>query len=419
MENNKNGFPPEKIKIYGDIDSSGIYLIRDFLRRSVIDFELIDHQPDNLMVSGEIKAHAVSVELPDGRLLFDPSILEIADSLGLINQPKYSEYDLSIYGAGPAGLSAAVYAASEGLKTILIEKEAIGGQAGTSSLIENYMGFPLGISGAKLAERAREQALKFGAEIILLSEGIKGMFGNGRICVTLANGQKIVAKTNICATGVEYAKLGLRNEERFLNKGLYYGAGASEAFFCNDKDIFIVGGGNSAGQAAVYFSGFAKTVYMVIRKGALSDTLSYYLITRINSISNIKILYHSELTAVEGRDQLEKVRITNRKDNLDIWYETAKIFICIGGEPNTDWAVDTPIIRSPAGYLITGSDLLGTEDFKNCWNIDRLPFHLETSVPGCFAAGDVRLNSVKRVASAVGEGAMAVTFVHQYLTAPR
>jgi thioredoxin reductase (NADPH) len=418
MLTSENGSKSKKIKIYGDVDSPGVYLIRDFLRRSVIEFELVDVESRKFSKArGKIKGHAVAVEFPDGTLLLDPAIPEIAKLLGWITQPKYPEYDLSIYGAGPAGLSAAVYAASEGLKTILIEKEAIGGQAGTSSLIENYMGFPTGISGAELAERGREQAVKFGVEILLLREGVKGKFDNNRIYVNLTNGQQIIAKTNICATGVEYTKLGLNDEAKFLNKGIYYGAGASEACFCGGKDIFIIGGGNSAGQAVVYFSGFASKVYMVIRKGNLSDTLSHYLINRISKIANVVILYHSELTAIEGDGQLRRVKITNTQTNTGTWYESSKVFICIGGEPNTDWAADTSIIRSPPGYLITGADLLGMQGFKDSWEPDRLPFHLETSVPGCFAAGDVRFNSVKRVASAVGEGAMAVTFVHQYLTA--
>ena len=336
--------------------------------------------------------------------------------MGWITQPKYAEYDLSIYGAGPAGLSAAVYAASEGLKTILIEREAVGGQAGTSSLIENYLGFPEGISGANLAERARQQALKFGVEILLLKEGIKGTFYDNKIHVDFASGEKLVAKANVCATGVEYARLNLADEDRFFHKGVYYGAGASEAFFCQDKNLYIVGGGNSAGQAAAYFSGFAKQVFMVIRKGSLADTLSEYLIQRIASIPNIQVLYHSEVTALDGEDYLQRIKIVNTQDQTAEWHETSKLFICIGGKPNTEWAADTAICRDRNGYLYTGNDLLTLDQYKNCWEADRPPYHLETSVPGSFAAGDVMFNSVKRVASAVGEGAMAVTQVHQYLS---
>ncbi|MCY0979301.1 FAD-dependent oxidoreductase [Chryseobacterium wangxinyae] len=408
-----------KLKLYGRPDSSEIYPIRDFLNRSVVDFEWVDLKTDE-SEQGDLytlnpEAHPM-IEFPDGKLIVNPSLEEIASILGWITKPKYKEYDLSIYGAGPAGLSAAVYAASEGLKTILIEREAVGGQAGTSSMIENYLGFPNGISGANLAERARQQALKFGVEILLLKEGVKGTFYDKKIHVDFATGEKLVAKTNICATGVEYARLNLPDENRFFHKGVYYGAGASEAYFCQDKDLYIVGGGNSAGQAAVYFSGFAKRVFMVIRKGNLSDTLSDYLIRRISSIGNIEVLYHSQVIELDGDDHLQQIKIANSKEETEQWHETSKLFICIGGKPNTQWASETAICRDINGYLYTGSDLIGQDQFTSCWSEDRQPYHLETSVPGSFAAGDVRFNSVKRVASAVGEGAMAVTQVHQYLS---
>lgn len=409
-----------KLKLFGKTDSPEMYPIRDFLSRSVIGYELFDvednasYTPDNeeaIQKAGGLPA----IQFPDGYFLVNPTLEQVANCLGWIKKPTQVMYDVSIYGAGPAGLSAAVYAASEGLKTILVEREAIGGQAGTSSLIENYMGFPDGISGAELAERARQQALKFGVEILLLRGGLRTESTGKEMTVVLTDGEKITAKANICATGIEYARLNLPNEERFFHKGVYYGAGASEACFCNGKDIFIVGGGNSAGQAASYFSGFARRVYMVIRKGNLSDTLSDYLVKRIKRIENISILYNSEVVELEGDEILNRIKIRNNLDGTHKWYDTNKLFICIGGDPNTDWAIPTGIIRCPVGYLITGSDLLNHNSFKDKWKLDRLPYHLETSKPGSFAAGDVRYNSVKRVASAVGEGAMAVTQVHQYL----
>lgn len=410
-----------RLKLYGKPNSAQVYHIMDFLKRSVVAFDWIDITDDNLEWGHGITAfnnvgkHPM-IEYPDGEIIINPSIEQIAVKLGWITKPRYTEYDVSIYGAGPAGLSAAVYAASEGLKTVLIEREAVGGQAGTSSLIENYLGFPAGISGAELAERARQQALKFGVEILLLKEGIKGTFYKDHIRVEFATGEALIARTNICATGVEYAKLNLPDEGRFLYNGVYYGAGASEALFCRDKDLYIVGGGNSAGQAASYFSGFAKRVFMVIRKGSLSDTLSDYLVQRIAGIKNITVLYHSEVTALDGDFILKKIKITNKQDGSETWYDTSKLFICIGGKPNTDWARETMICRNESGYIYTGNDLVGLDQYKACWNLDRFPYSLETSVPGSFAAGDVRVGSVKRVASAVGEGAMSVTQVHQYLS---
>ena len=409
-----------KLKLYGKPDSSEMYPIRDFLSRSVVDYEVFDTNDEAALPPNRPEAvnsigNCPAIEFPDGQFVVNPTLEEVAAHLGWINKPRYDEYDLAIYGAGPAGLSAAVYAASEGLKTILVEREAIGGQAGTSSLIENYMGFPDGISGAELAERARQQALKFGVEILLLKEGISGSFHDNRMYVELRNGGTLISKTNICATGVEYARLNLPGEERFFHKGVYYGAGASEACFCEGKDIFIVGGGNMAGQAVAYFSGFARKVYMVIRKDSLSYTLSDYLVKRIKGIKNAEVLYNANVTELEGDNELSRIKITNSRDNTVTWHDTNKLFICIGGNPNTDWAIESQIIRCPRGYLVTGSDLLNHDRFKERWKLERLPYYLETSVPGSFAAGDVRFNSVKRVAAAVGEGAMAVTQVHQYL----
>jgi len=410
-----------KLTLFGSPDAPELYPLRDFLQRSVVQYDWVDATVDSAALPTSLRQayaagqRAPAIAFPNGQLLLNPTVQEVAQHLGWISKPRCQEYDLSIYGAGPAGLSAAVYAASEGLRTVLIEREAIGGQAGTSSLIENYMGFPEGIAGAELAERARQQALRFGVDILLLREGVKGTFYNHRIHVDLANGDQLVARANICATGVEYAKLGLPDEAQFFNKGLYYGAGASEAMFCQDKDVFVVGGGNSAGQAASYFAGFARKVYMVIRKGSLAATLSDYLVKRVTTTPNIEILYHATVRELAGHQMLEGIKLVNSQDGTATWHEAGKLFICIGGQPNTDWARETAIVRDPKGYLITGPDLVGRPGFPACWPLARPPYHLETSVPGSFAAGDVRLNSVKRVASAVGEGAMAVTLVHKHL----
>jgi thioredoxin reductase (NADPH) len=420
MTNQSNLHLERKVRLYGLPNSAEAYEIRDFLNRSVVEFDWIELTCDEdcklvLGLSTISDIRLPVVELPDGTQMFAPTIREIAQQLGWVTQPRFKEYDLSIYGAGPAGLSAAVYAASEGLRTVLIERHAVGGQAGTSSLIENYMGFPEGISGADLAERARQQAVKFGIEVLLLREGIKAEFKNNRIYVDMADGSKMVARTNICATGVEYRQLNLLNEDQFLNLGIFYAAGASEAPMCHNEHVFVVGGGNSAGQAAMYFSRYANQVTMLVRGNNLAASLSQYLIDRIKNTGNIEVLFNAQVTGLDGDAILRQIAITNCHDGSVQQVDTQRLFVCIGGAPNTEWAKDTPIIRDDAGYLITGSDLLKEGHLPECWTLDRDPFFLETSVPGSFAAGDVRHSSVKRVASAVGEGAIAVTFVHKYL----
>jgi thioredoxin reductase (NADPH) len=339
--------------------------------------------------------------------------------MGLACSRRRREYDLSIYGAGPAGLSAAVYAASEGLRVVLIERHAVGGQAGSSSLIENYMGFPRGISGADLAERARQQAVKFGCELLMMREGIKAEFKDNRIFVDLADGSKMVARANICATGVEWRRLGLPAESRFLGAGLYYGAGASEAPMCRNEHVFVVGGGNSAGQAVMHLAEHAARVTMLVRGPDLASSLSAYLIDRIQGTANVDVRFNVEVTGLEGDTALRRVELKDMASDESAWFDTKRLFVCIGGVPHTEWAKDTAIIRDRQGFLVTGPDLLAEGTPPEQWPLERAPFFLETSVPGSFAAGDVRHNSVKRVASAVGEGAMAVTFAHRFLAETR
>lgn len=445
-----------KLKIYGYPDADALYAVRDFLARSVVDYDWVDLSAAG--ANGATGANGVAdangaadvngatgvtgaagvtnassalaervtalrtpdreqyaIEWPDGTWMVNPSVEEMARKLGWIQKPSYAEYDLAIFGAGPAGLSAAVYAASEGLKTVLVERYAIGGQAGSSSLIENYMGFPEGISGAELAERGRQQAQKFGLDILLLREGVKGAFIDDRWHADLADGSSLVSKANICATGIEYRKLNLPREGEFLHKGVYYGGGMSEACFCGGKDIVVVGGGNSAGQAVSYFSGFARNVFMVIRRGNLSDTMSDYLSKRITRIPNVHILFYTEVVELDGDSELRRVRLSDSRQGASRWQEVAKLFICIGGNPNTEWSAGTKILKDSRGYLITGGDLSDCPGFAEQWTRKRQPYSLETSVPGMFAVGDVRHGSVKRVAAAVGEGAMAVSLVHNYL----
>ena len=409
------------MKIIGKAGSATAYTIRDYLERSDVPFEWIDLADDQQARAEAGVNNLQDPRLPvcifsDGTRMECPTIRQITEKLGWFRNPALSQYDLAIYGAGPAGLSAAVYGASEGLKTVVIERSAIGGQAGTTSRIENYLGFPDGISGAELAERAREQACRFGAEFLLLREGVGGEFLPGKIVGHLADGTKIIARTSICATGVQYRRLNLPREQEFVGTGLYYGAGVSEAMLYENDDVAVVGGGNSAGQAALNFSRFAKTVTVIIRGDSLKSTLSTYLIDRIKAASNIKVICNTEVTELQGDQVLRAVTLSNNKTGEKQNLAIRGLFVCIGGVPQTDWATEAGIIRDEAGYLVTGPDMFQEGRLPASWPLDRRPYYLETNIPGMLAAGDVRHGAVKRCASAVGEGAMAVTFVHRYLS---
>jgi thioredoxin reductase (NADPH) len=409
-----------KVTVYGTAGSALCYTVRDFLYRSEIPFEWIELKTDQQArelagVDGLNDPRLPVCIFPNGKRMEHPTVRQIAEEVGWFHDPKYEEYDVAIYGAGPAGLSAAVYAASEGLRTIVVERYAIGGQAGSSSKIENYLGFPDGISGMDLAERARRQACGFGAEMLVGVEGVRGEFLPGKTVGYLANGTKIVARTAICATGVDYRRLGLPDEERFFGAGVYYGAGVSEATLCVGAHVYVVGGGNSAAQAALHFSRFARRVTMLVREGSLKETVSQYLVDRIYSTSNIEVLLHTEVIALHGDRELDEITVRNRLTGAEQVLPTHWLFVCIGGSPRTDWAKEARVVVDQGGYLVTGPDLMQTGRRPENWPLDRNPYHLETNVPGLFAAGDVRHGSVKRCASAVGEGAMALTFVHRYL----
>jgi thioredoxin reductase (NADPH) len=415
-----NGEP--KIKLYGTLGSAAAYAIRDFLYRGDVPFEWIgltsDEQARALAgVKGLSDERLPVCVFPDGTRLERPTIRQITEKLGWFRSPSRSEYDLAIYGAGPAGLSAAVYGASEGLKTVVVERTAVGGQAGTSPKIENYLGFPEGISGAELAERARAQACRFGAEILLHREGVRGEFLPGKGIGYLADGTKIVARASICATGVDYRRLGLPNEEKFLGAGVYYGAGASEAALCREVHVVVVGGGNSAGQAVLHFARVAAKVTMVVREDRLEANLSEYLVDRIRATPKIEVLLSSEVVALNGERLLSAITIRNNRTGEEQIIKTHWLFVCIGGAPHTEWASGIGIVRDEKGYLVTGPDLRQSDgSWPANWQLNREPYYMETNMPGVFAAGDVRHGSIKRVASAVGEGAMAVAFVHRYLS---
>jgi thioredoxin reductase (NADPH) len=419
MGNEHLSEPAVSVRVVGRHGCPHAYAIRDFLHRGDVPFEWVELLSDQQALEFGID-RIDDNRLPlcifsDGSRMERPTLRRIADKLGWLRNPSRAEYDLAIYGAGPAGLSAAVYGASEGLRTVLIERSVVGGQAGTSSKIENYLGFPHGVSGADLAHAAREQACRFGAEILILTEGVRGEFEPGKGTGYLADGRKIVAHATICSTGVEYCRLNLPNEDRFTGAGVYYGAGASEASLCGNEHVVVVGGGNSAGQAAMFFADTAKKVSIVVRGEGLKATLSQYLVDRILAHPHIEVLTQSEVTALNGGSELCEITITNKKTGKQEAVPTKWLFLCLGGLPHTEWAAQVGVCRDDEGYLVTGPDLQQSGKYPESWPLNRMPYYLETNIPGLFAAGDVRHGSVKRCASAVGEGAMAVTFVHRYL----
>ncbi|WUG04926.1 FAD-dependent oxidoreductase [Streptomyces sp. NBC_00467] len=331
--------------------------------------------------------------------------------------PASDFYDVVVIGAGPAGLGAAVYAASEGLRTVLVERRATGGQAGQSSRIENYLGFPDGVSGAQLTDRARRQATRFGAEILSAREVVAlEAAGAGRV-LRFSDGTSIGAHTVVLATGVSYRRLEGEGLNEFTGAGVFYGSASFEAANCSGQDVYIVGGANSAGQAAVYFSRYARRVHLLVRGADLIRSMSYYLVQQISAIDNIEVHPHTEVTGGEGDTHLQRLTLRDNRTGDVVTTDTSWLFIFIGAEPPTDW-LDGVVARDGRGFVLTGPDLLTEGERPAHWPLSRDPYHLETSVPGVFAAGDVRADSVKRVASAVGEGAMAVSLVHRYLEAP-
>jgi thioredoxin reductase (NADPH) len=409
-----------KVQLFGTRGSAEAHAIRDFLYRSGVPFRWIELSSDDQARTeaqvGDLNDQRLPVcVFADGTRMECPTVRQITEKLGWFQNPSRSEYDLAIYGAGPAGLSAAVYGASEGLKTVVVERWAVGGQAASSPRIENYLGFPAGISGGELAERAREQACRFGAEILLLREGVRGEFQPGRGVGYLADGTKIVSHACICATGIVYRRLGLADEDRFVGAGVYYGAGASEAELCGREHVVVVGGGNSAAQAALHFARYASTVTMVLRESRLTEFMSEYLAARIRTSDRIEVLLRTQVVALHGDRVLRAVTLRNDQTGEERIVTTSWLFLCLGGMPHTQWAEEVGIVRDEAGYLVTGPDLLKSGQRPGNWQLNRDPYYLETNMPGVFAAGDVRHGSVKRFASAVGEGAMAVTFVHRYL----
>ncbi len=353
------------------------------------------------------------VLVPDGETLRSPSTLVIADALGLRTKAEQPLYDVCIVGGGPAGLAAAVYAASEGLSTVIVEREAPGGQAGQSAAIENYLGFPKGLTGSDLTQRAVAQVSRFGAEVVL-ARNVVGFQTRGPVHAVLLEGSgEIEARALIVATGVSYRRLAATGVDEFTGRGVYYGATASDASQCEGDDVYVVGAANSAGQAALNLARFAQRVVMVVRAARLDDTMSRYLVERIKSAPNIDVRYRSEVVACRGNGHLEALTLADKDSGVHEEAASSWAFVFIGASPRTEW-LGRDVVRDDKGFIVTGHDLLSPAHAQR-WPLPRSPLALETSVPGVFAAGDVRLDSMKRVASAVGEGAMSVYLVHRYL----
>ncbi|MFE2597708.1 FAD-dependent oxidoreductase [Streptomyces sp. NPDC059396] len=407
-------------RVVGHRWSAPSFAVRDFLARNLVPYRWLPaDEPEGARLLTAAGAAATDVPLvvtPDGTTMVAPAEGELAAHVGLSTTPTSDFYDLVVVGGGPAGLGAAVYGASEGLRTVLVEREATGGQAGQSSRIENYLGFPDGVSGSQLTNRARRQALKFGAEILSAREVVAlEPAGSGRV-LRFGEGSSITAHTVVLATGVSYRRLAAPTLEEFTGAGVFYGSAVTEAPTCSGEEVYMVGGANSAGQAAVHFSRYAKRVHMLIRGADLSRSMSSYLIEQIRDIGNIVVHPWTEVIAGEGDGHLQRLTLRDARSGAEDSVDTSWLFVFIGAEPRTDW-LDGVVARDALGFVLTGPDLLADGQRPPGWTLPRDPYHLESSVPGVFAAGDVRAASLKRVASAVGDGAMAISLVHRYLEA--
>ena len=406
------------VRVVGHRWSDRSHDIKTFLARNHVPYHWYDIERDaEAQRLGELAQAGASdlplVLVPDGDTLRSPTTVAVADALGLRTRAEQPLYDVCIVGGGPAGLAAAVYAASEGLSSVVVEREAPGGQAGQSAAIENYLGFPKGLSGSDLAHRAVAQVQRFGAEMVL-ARPVIGLETRGPVHAVLFEGSgEIEARALIVATGVSYRRLEATGLDALHGKGVYYGAIASEASQCEGDDVYVVGAANSAGQAALNLARFAKRVVLVVRAGRLEDTMSRYLVERIALAPNIELRCRSEVVACRGDGHLEGLTLADRDSGQTEDVSCSWLFVFIGASPRTDW-LGADIVRDDKGFVVTGQDLLSPAHAQS-WPLPRAPYALETSLPGVFAAGDVRLDSMKRVASAVGEGAMSVYLVHRYL----
>jgi thioredoxin reductase (NADPH) len=410
--------PVPETKVVGHRWSARSSEVREFLARNQVPYRwYLSDQPEGLRLLEAAGTDGRSLPLvvaPDGAAMVAPTDAELAEHVGLVTTPSERFYDLVVVGGGPAGLGAAVYGASEGLRTVLVERAATGGQAGQSSRIENYLGFPDGVSGAQLTDRARRQAVKFGAELITTRDVVGlDVHGAGRT-VRFADGASVDAHTVILATGVSYRQLAAEGVDRLTGRGVFYGSALTEAANCADQDVYVVGGANSAGQAAAYLSRGARSVTLLVRGESLQTSMSYYLVQQLGEIGNVRVRTCCEVVEAHGTKHLEGVTLRDNTTGQNETVEAGWLFVFVGAAPRTEW-LEGVVARDARGFILAGPDLSVDGGLPAGWNLDRHPFHLETSVPGVFAAGDVRAESAKRVASAVGEGAMAVMLVHRYL----
>src|SRR5205814_386789 len=412
----------EGIRVLGTRWSPKAYELREFLARNRVPYQWIDvelsaNDPETkqlLEYLGPESASLPVVLFPDGTKLLESVPADVAQKVGLRTRAQTSFYDLAIVGGGPAGLAAAVYGASEGLHTVMIEREAPGGQAGMSSRIENYLGFPTGLSGGDLARRAVVQAQRFGVEILAPLEAVAVRTEPPYRILKLADGNEISCHALMIATGVQWRRLEAPGIDRLQGAGIYYGGGATEALSCKDEIVYVVGGANSAGQAAMNFAKFAERVIILVRGESLSSTMSQYLIEQVQQTPNIQLWTHASVAEAHGKTHLEEISVLCSDTNKIERVPASAMFIFIGALPRTDWLANV-IERDERGFLLTGPDLIRDGQRPKGWTLDRDPFLLETNVPGIFAVGDVRHGSIKRVASGVGEGSVAVQFIHQYL----
>jgi thioredoxin reductase (NADPH) len=401
------------VRLIGHRFSKATHDLRDFLARNCVPARWLDVERDGearelLQVIGVDETRLPVALLEDGGVLEQPTILELAGRLGITAQPIQDHYDLVIVGGGPAGLAAAVYGASEGLRTVLVEREATGGQAGQSSRIENYLGFPAGLSGSDLARRATDQARRLGAELLTVQDAVRlRVEGAGRI-VELSGGGTLSANCVLIASGVAYRQVDSPGFSEFTGAGIYYGSALTEARSCHGQRVVIIGGANSAGQAAVHFASYADGVTMLVRGPSLERSMSKYLIEQLAALPNVTVRTDSSAVAAEGNGHLERLRVRAR-DGSESVLDVDACFVFIGAQPRTDW-LDGVVARDERGFILSGLDAAGAG-----WPLKREPYLLETTVPGVLVAGDVRARSFKRVASAVGEGSMAVSLIHQYL----